>query len=110
MHRFVPDPSAPPAPALAPDQLAAIKRLVREHLDLPADTTVLVSDTACADPGCPVLQTTIAVFPPGRPTLRWRLARPRAALTALMLRQTLVTPPETVPTTPGLDAPVTLAT
>ncbi len=110
LHRFVPDPSAPAAaPSLDPAQLAAVKALVRKILGLPADTPVTLSELACADAGCPLLETVIAVFPEGRPARRWRLTRPRAALTGLMLRQTLATPSEDAGPAPGLDAPVTLA-
>lgn len=109
MHRFIPDPAAPAeAATLDPAQLIAIKALVREILRLPADTPVLVSETACADAGCPLLETVIAVFPPHAPAMRWRLTRPRAALTRLMLRQTLATAPEPATGVASLDAPVNL--
>lgn len=118
MHRFIPDPAAPAsAPALDPAQLAAVKRIVRDLLSLPDDTPVLLAETACADAGCPLLETVIAVFPAGEPARRWRLTRPRAALTKLMLSQTLATPPVAVSETDApasdrasLDAPVTLQT
>jgi hypothetical protein len=124
LHRFIPDPAASAsasAPALDPAQLAAVKKIVRDLLHLPDDTPVLLAETACADAGCPLLETVIAVFPAGRPPLRWRLTRPRAALTKLMLSQTLATQPEATPGNtsragppaddrPALDSPVTLQT
>lgn len=118
MHRFIPDPAATAsAPALDPAQLAAVKRIVRDLLRLPPETPVLRAETACADTGCPLLETVIAVFPSDEPPRRWRLTRPRAALTKLMLSQTLATPPEAAPETgapaaarASLDAPVTLQT
>lgn len=122
LHRFIPDPAAPAsAPALDPAQLAAVKKIVRDLLRLPDDTPVLLAETACADAGCPLLETVIAVFPAGEPARRWRLTRPRAALTKLMLSQTLATPPEATPDNtsragapaddrPALDSPVTLQT
>jgi len=109
LHRFIPDPSAPAAAALFPAQLAAVITVVRKILGLPLDTYVTISDLACADAGCPLLETVIAVFPDDRPALRRRLTRPRAALTKLMLRQALTTPPETSGSARGLDAPVTLS-
>ncbi len=94
MHRFLPDPADPAPPeTLAPDQLAAVKKLVRDLLGVPADTVVVVSELPCADAGCPLLETTVAVFPENAPALRWKLTRPRAAITRLMLTQTLATPP-----------------
>lgn len=114
VHRFVPDPDSAPA-TLDAAQLVAIKALVRELLALPADTFVTISESPCADPGCPLLETVVAVFPEGAPARRWRLTRPRAALTRLMLMQTLACPPETptlatppTPRTAPLDSPVTL--
>jgi hypothetical protein len=110
LHRFIPDPSAPPsAPTTDPAQLAAVKTLVRQLPGLPAGTPVTLSGIARADPGCALLETVIAVFPAGRPALRWKLTRPRAALTKLMLRQTLATPPATFAADLELDAPVNLA-
>lgn len=95
MHRFFPDPAlSDPTPATLPsDQALAVKKLVRDLLGLSPDTPVLLSEIACADPGCPLLETTIAVFPDAAPARRWRFTRPRAALTRMMLAQTLSTPP-----------------
>ena len=109
MHRFIPDFSAPAAAALVPAQLAAVKTVVRKIRGLLLDTYVTISDLACADAGCPLPETVIAVFPDDRPAPHWRLTRPRAALTKLMLRQALTTPPETSGSARGLDAPVTLS-
>lgn len=93
MHRFIPDPAAPPTePFLDAGQLAAVKKIVRELLRLPADTPVLLSELPCADAGCPLLETTLAVFPDHAPPRVWKFTRPRAALTKLMLAQTLATP------------------
>jgi hypothetical protein len=94
VHRFVPDPLAatPRESTLAAEQLTAIKTLVRRILTLPADCPVIVSDSPCIDPGCPVLETVIAVFPAGGAARHWRFARPRAALTRTMLVQALTQP------------------
>lgn len=109
LHRYVPDPSAPAAAALVPAQIAAVKTVVRKIRGLPLDTYVTISDLACANAGCPLIETVIVVFPDDRPALRRRLTRPRAALTKLMLRQALTTPPETSGSARGLDALVTLS-
>ncbi len=118
MHRFIPSTdgrlgdgtNANPAPD--PAHTAAIKRWTREILGLPADAapdddgsaTVIVTELACADAGCPLVETVIAVFEPGR-ARRWRFTRPRVAVTKLMLRQTLATPPVQIdPHQGALDA------
>jgi hypothetical protein len=92
MHSFVPDDS-PAAPArVDPEHTAAVKRWTRECLRLPDDAVVSVSELACVDPGCPLVETVIAVFETGR-TRRWTFTRPRAAVTKIMVQQTLATPP-----------------
>ena len=93
MHHFVALPaidsiSAPTSPEL----IVAIKRWVREYLKLNEDAVVTVSEFACSDPGCPLLETVIAVFSPGESRM-WKLTRPRVAVTKLMIQQTLASPP-----------------
>lgn len=93
MHRFVPAADAaagnpPPDPAHA----AAIRRWTQAYLKLPDDAVVSVFESACADAGCPLVETVIAVFECGR-TRRWKLTRPRVAVTKTMVHQTLATPP-----------------
>jgi hypothetical protein len=39
-----------------------IKQWAREALALPAETTLMVSELACSEPGCPPLETVIAVL------------------------------------------------
>jgi len=91
MHRFIPEPGSP-APSLNPEHTAAIKRWTRELLGLPADAVVSVHETACADTGCPLVETVVAVFDDSA-TRTWTFTRPRVAVTKLMLQQTLATPP-----------------
>lgn len=76
----------------AVEHTRAIKRWTTQILRLPDTTTVLVSETTCADPGCPLVETTVAVFDDAG-TRSWRLVRPRIAVTKLMLQQALATPP-----------------
>ncbi len=92
MHTFtaLPCPGSDPGPE-GSEQVTAIKRWTREALGLGEDAVVTVSEFACSDPGCPVLQSVIAVFEEGR-TRRWTLTRPRMAVTKLMVRQTVLTP------------------
>jgi hypothetical protein len=92
MHTFtaLPSPESGPEPEGAA-AATAIKRWTREALGLGDDVVVTVNDFACSDPGCPVLQSVIAVFEEGR-TRRWTLTRPRMAVTRLMVRQTVLSP------------------
>lgn len=96
-HVFVPlaepDSSASGAePRSSPEQLAAIKRWTRDILGLAEDDVVTVNEFSCRDPGCPVLETIVAVFAEGV-TMRWKFARPGCAVTKTMLQQTLATRP-----------------
>jgi len=92
VHRFIPDPQdANAAPRVNPEHTAAIKRWTAELLRLGDDAVVSVMETACADPGCPLVETVIAVFDASG-TRRWKLTRPRAAVTKLMIQQALGTP------------------
>lgn len=92
VHRFIPDPSAPPPSAAALEQTRVVKAWVRACLGLDEHAAITLHETACADPGCPLLETAIVVFEPLR-TRRWKLTRPKAAITKLMVHQTLATPP-----------------
>jgi len=92
MHRFIPEVGAPEA-VLDPEQAAAVKRWARAALGLAADTVVTVSETPCVDAGCPLVETVVTVFEAGR-TRCWAFTRPRAAVTQMMVRQTLATPPK----------------
>lgn len=44
------------------NSIHAIKHWVRNYLQLEADTLVLVAEVNCADPGCPVKQTQVAIL------------------------------------------------
>jgi hypothetical protein len=96
-HVFVPlaelDSVASAAdPRSSPEQLAAIKTWTRDILGLTENDVVTVNEFSCRDPGCPVLETIVAVFAEGV-TMRWKFARPGCAVTKTMLRQTLATAP-----------------
>ena len=91
MHRFIPEVGVPKA-ALDPEQAAAVKRWARAALGLAEDTVVTVSEIPCVDAGCPLVETMVTVFEATR-TRCWAFTRPRAAVTQMMVRQTLATPP-----------------
>ena len=60
---------------------ARLKRFVTARLKLGDDCTVLVNEVRCAEPGCPDLETVIAIWRPGRAPLRLRCLKPVAAVT-----------------------------
>lgn len=74
------------------DQLTAIKRWTRECLGLEDDDVVLVQELNCRDPGCPMVETVVAVIAENC-TMRWRFERPGFAVSQTMLKQALAHPP-----------------
>ena len=44
------------------ERVATLKRWVASALELPESTSVLVTELACSEPGCPPLETVIAVL------------------------------------------------
>ena len=96
MQSFLPSPDDDPgcsARGPVPAHTLAIKQWTRDCLRLEDDAVVTVTELACADPGCPLLETVIAVFEEGR-ARKWKLHRPRAAVTRSMVQQALATPPQ----------------
>jgi hypothetical protein len=95
VHRFIPPAGPDPAsaPALDPAHAEAIKRWTRETLRLGGDDVVTVSELACLDAGCPLVETVVAVFGSGN-TRSWRFTRPRVAVTKMMVQQTLASAPQ----------------
>jgi hypothetical protein len=71
-----------------------MKRWAREVLKLGEDDVVTVSEIACVDAGCPLVETVIGVFAAEGGTRSWRFTRPRVAVTKMMVTQTLATAPE----------------
>jgi hypothetical protein len=84
----------PARPPRRPPQLSALKQAVRHLLGVDDDTTVMVQQLTCAEPGCPPLETVIAVLPPDGPARRWTLHRPAEQVTEDDLRALLTTAPE----------------
>lgn len=83
----MPDPSAAApsgpllgivgAPAREPSRgrrAIALAALVRATLNLPDDVAVTVQQLACREPGCPPVETVLAVL--GTPPRRWAIPRP----------------------------------
>jgi hypothetical protein len=49
-------------------KIAAIKEWAAEVFRLPADSTVMIAELRCTEPGCPPLETVIAILDrPGQP-------------------------------------------
>jgi len=92
VHRFIPDPSLPGPAESALAQSRTVKSWVRAFLGVDDAVAVTLHEVACVDPGCPLVETSIVVLEPTR-TRRWKLTRPKAAITKLMVHQTLATPP-----------------
>jgi hypothetical protein len=59
-----------------------IKAQVVAALDLDEEATVMVSELACMEEGCPPVETIIAVFRPTMDKLQFRFHRPIAEITA----------------------------
>lgn len=58
-----------------------LKERVLSHLGGPAGVTVSIHELRCREPGCPDLETVIAIWRPGQAPLRLRVAKPVAAVT-----------------------------
>ena len=51
-----------PKRVLQPDQVGRIKSWTREIWSLSDDTTIMVTELECREPGCPPIETVIAVL------------------------------------------------
>jgi len=85
MHHFVPSEDTP-ASGIDPAHTAAIRRWVTERLGLGEGDVVGVLESPCTDPGCPLVETVVAVFSEGE-TRRYTFTRPKAAVTKAMVWQ-----------------------
>lgn len=91
MHRFIPDADGAPT-GIDPAHTRAIREWARDLLGLAEETVVTVRETRCADAGCPVVETVVAVFLPER-TRVWSFHRPAAAVTRTHVAQALAGQP-----------------
>jgi hypothetical protein len=73
-----------------------LKQTVRRLLFLDDDTGVVVRQLACTEPGCPPLETVIAVLPGDGPARRWTMHRPVEQVTEDDLRVLFASTPEGV--------------
>lgn len=72
-------------------QAAHIAHLVRSVLKLPDDLAVTVQQLTCREPGCPPVETVIAVLAP--PPRRWNIHHPLTAITDEMVTRLLIDNP-----------------
>lgn len=74
-------------------QLRELRRTIRRLLGLDDDTAVVVRQLACTEPGCPPLETVIAVLPMNGRARRWTLHTTAEEITEDDLRAALLAPP-----------------
>ncbi|MBI0294717.1 hypothetical protein JBE04_09575 [Streptomyces sp. PRKS01-29] len=74
-------------------QLRELRQTVRRLLALDDDTAVVVRQLTCAEPGCPPLETIIAVLPMNGRARRWTLHTTTEQITEDDLRAALLAPP-----------------
>lgn len=58
------------------EQREEICNWVHEVLSLTDQDRVVVTQLSCAEPGCPPLETIIAVFSEGNPSRQWKVHKP----------------------------------
>ncbi|MDT7843308.1 hypothetical protein [Streptomyces justiciae] len=66
---------------------------MRVLLDLDDDTAVMVRQLTCTEPGCPPVETVVAVLPMEGEARRWTLHRPAEEITEDDLRAALLADP-----------------
>ncbi len=93
MHTLI--PAADDRAQIDPEHTRAIKQWVAEELNLRADDVVSVMEAGCVDPGCPLVETTIAVFGDDGSTRSWKLTRQRYAVAKFIVKQALAQAPKT---------------
>lgn len=92
MHRFTVLPEDAPDAGKISDRLEqtlAIKRWTREALSLPDEVVITVNEFCCADQGCPLLESIIAVHD-ATGVRTWRFTRPSVAVTKMMVQQAVL--------------------
>ena len=93
MHNLI--PSTDDRAQIDPTHTQAIKSWVAEELDLGEDDVVSVLEAGCVDAGCPLVETTIAVFGADGSTRSWKLTRQRYAVAKFIVKQALAQTPKT---------------
>ena len=68
-------------PSVDTEAHTRVRGWVREALGLAEHERVVVTELACSEPGCPPLETVIAVFPESGPAFQRKVHRALAELT-----------------------------
>ncbi|MFJ8539660.1 hypothetical protein [Streptomyces sp. NPDC093591] len=71
-------------------QLRELKETVRTLLALDDDTAVMIRRLTCTEPGCPPVETVVAVLPMDSTARRWTLHQPTDQITKADLRAALL--------------------
>lgn len=53
-----------------------IKEALRNALELDDDSTIMVTELACLEEGCPPIETVLALLRPGTATLQFKVHKP----------------------------------
>lgn len=93
MHNLI--PATDDRAQIDPSHTKAIKSWVTEELALTDDDVVSILEAGCVDPGCPLVETTIAVFGADGSTRSWKLTRQRYAVAKFIVKQALAQSPKT---------------
>lgn len=64
-----------------PVQLTQVKQWVTARFAVPDDATVMVTELRCTEPGCPPLETVIAVLAADGTRQQWKLHHAANAIT-----------------------------
>lgn len=65
-----------PRPKRSSEVPARVKVWAREHLGLDENVTVMVTELRCSEPGCPPLETVIAVLDGGNQNRQYKIHKP----------------------------------
>ena len=88
-----PGGSSESSPTRASQQhVAGLKDVVRSALALDAQSMVLVQQLACTEPGCPPVETVVAVL--GSPRRTWKIPNPTADVSTDGLRALITEHPK----------------
>jgi hypothetical protein len=58
-----------------------VKAWVLDILQLEEDTSLMITELRCTEPGCPPIETVIALLKPSHPTHQYKIHKPVADIT-----------------------------
>jgi hypothetical protein len=64
-----------------PGQIAIVRGWAKQVLDVPAEAFVMVRQVECRDPGCPSVETIIAILSKNDRPRQWKISKPVAEVT-----------------------------